>query len=161
MNAYLNRTNLILCVVAAICFGFAISCTAAEAAAVTGTVAAVGAAAKSLLDVAAPLMTPEQFAEFRQGVAGIDGTVEATKSVLGAVVEAFEVFRDGVNAKTAAIGTQLQTHSVDIAQRTTTGEVVGYSTGGGAAGTVLSRILSVVKHGVAGKAAAPTASTPA
>lgn len=148
-----DRTNIWLALAAVSLFLWAASCTAADAAAVAGTVAAVGAAATTMLDVVAPLMTPEQFAEFREGVAGIDGQVETTKSVLNAVVDAFQQFRDGVNAKTAAIGQTLQSQEVAIAERTTSGEVIGYSAGGGAAGTLGSRVLSMLKHGVEPKAA--------
>lgn len=157
-HALLDRTNLVLFAVCAALLTLA-SCTATEVASATGTIAALGAAAQAMADVVAPLMSPEDFAKFREGISEIDGGVQATKSVVGAIVDAFETFRDGVNTKNAAIGSTLQEQAAallvqanEIAAKPTTGDVVLYGTGGGAAGgTGLSRVLSMLKHGVAPK----------
>ena len=158
-HALTDRTTLVLL---AICFALLTlaGCTAAEVASAGATIAALGAAAQGLLDVAAPLMSPEDFATFREGVTTLDGGVQATKSVLGAIVDAFEGFRDGVNAKNATVATTLQEqataliqHAAEIEGKPSTGEVVLYGTGGGSAGgTAVSRILSMLKHGVPAKA---------
>ena len=146
-HALTDRTTLVLFALCAAFLALGASCTATEVAATAGTVAALGTAAASLLDVVAPLMTPEQFAEFRAGVEGIDGTVQATKSVLTVVVDAFETFKEAVDAKNQAVGAALQATQVELAGKAGTGEAVGYALGGGAGGTALSRVLSLVKHG--------------
>lgn len=154
-HALTDRITLALFAMGVLLLTMAASCTAADAAAASGAVAAVGASAAALLDVVAPLMSPEQFAEFRQGVEGIDGTVQATKSVLGSIVDAFGHFREAVDTKMQTVGTTLQQTQVDIASKATTQEVLGYTVGGASVSTGASRALSMLKHNVAPKPKLP------
>jgi len=156
-SRYLNRTNVVLLLVSMISFAFAVSCTAADAATVTGAAAALGAGAKMLAEVVAPLMSPEDYARFVEGVNDIDGTVQQTKAVLGSIVDAFGQFKEGVEARNEIVATTLQGQAVELAGKTTTAEAVGYSGGGGTLGAIASRILSMRKHGTPGRAAPPTA----
>lgn len=153
-QALRERTNVLLLILFAIFAAVACSCTAAEIASTTATIGAVSAAAAAMLDVAAPLMSPEDFAQFREGVNTLDGGVQATKSVLSAVVDAFETFRDGVNTKNAQVAQTITEHTQSIASnvqaldsKTGTGEVAAWSATGGTGGTVVSRIMSMLKHG--------------
>lgn len=157
MNPYLNRTNVILFVVACLCFTFAVSCTTAELGATAGIVGTLGASAKMLAEVVAPLMSPEQYAAFVESVNDIDGTVQQTKAVLGSIVDAFGQFKEGVEARNEIVATTLQGQAVELAGKTSTGEAIGYSGGGGAAGTLLSRVLSMLKHGTPARAVPPPA----
>lgn len=150
-HAILNRTNLVLYALCATFLLIAASCTATEVAAVT---AGLGAAAAGILDAAAPLMTPEQFAEMRAGVEGMDSTVQTTKATIGVIVDAFESFRDAVQAKHEAIATNINGQAVELAGKASNGAAMGYAAAGGTGGTAISRILSMLKHGVAGKQAA-------
>lgn len=145
-QALTDRTTLVCLALCALFLSLGAACTATEVAATAGTVAALSTAAASLLDVVAPLMTPEQFAEFRASVEGIDGSVQATKSVLTVVVDAFETFKNAVDAKNQAVGAALQATQIELAGKAGTAEAVGYALGGGAGGTALSRVLSTLKH---------------
>lgn len=156
LRSSVDRWSVLLLVVALLALLGAAACTAAQAATAASIATAVGAGAAAMLDIAKPLMTPEQFAEFRMGVEHIDGTVEATQAVLGSVVDAFATFRDAVNAKAVATVDALHATQVALASKADTGEVVGYSVGGGALGTAASRVLSVMKHGP-GKVPMPAA----
>ena len=153
MNRYLNRTNVILLTITAFCFVFA-SCTAAEIVAVT---TAVGAGAGIMLDAAAPFMSTEQFAEFRNGVEQIDGSVEATKSVLTVIGDAFASFRDAVQARELAQAATINEQAHTIAAMPARAEVAAWGIGGGSGGTALSRMLSMLKHGTPGTPAKPPA----
>jgi hypothetical protein len=146
MNRYLNRTNVILFLISAACFTLASCASPAEF--IAGA-AAVGAGATTLLEVLKPILPPEEFAKLHEGVGQMDGAIETTKTVLGAVVDAFAQFRDAVQAhdvtQTAVINDQAST----IAGMPGRSEVAAWGVGGGSGGTAISRILSWKKHGVA------------
>lgn len=146
LKAITDRTNLVLFALCALSILFATSCTATEVAAVT---AGLGVAAAGILDAAAPLMTPAQFAEMRQGIEGLDGGIQATKTTIGVIVNAFESFRDAVQAKHEIIVANAQGQAVELATKASTGAAMGYAAAGGTGGTALSRLFSMVKHGVA------------
>tara|TARA_R110000796_G_scaffold229663_4_gene347070 strand:+ start:5630 stop:6088 length:459 start_codon:yes stop_codon:yes gene_type:complete len=143
MNRYLNRTNVVLLLITAVCFTLA-SC-AGTAEFVAGA-AAISGGAIAILDAAAPFMTPEQFGDFRNGVEGIDSTVEATKSVLTVLGDAFANFRDAVQARDVAQTSVINDQAATIGNMPGRAEVAAWGVGGGSGGTALSRVLSAFKH---------------
>jgi hypothetical protein len=141
MNRYLNRTNIVLLLITAACFTLA-SCTATELA----TVTAAGAGFVAILDAAAPFMSAEQFSEFRQGVEHIDSGVEATKSVLHVLGDAFATFRDAVQVRDVAQTQVINDQASMVAALPGRAEVAAWGVGGGTGGTAFSRVLSAFKH---------------
>jgi hypothetical protein len=157
-NPIFCRANVALLLVTLACFALAACSSPAEFAA--GAVA-VGAGAAALLDTVAPLMSVEQFAQMREGVGEIDSTVQATKSVLAAVVDAFEAFRDRVAEQDAGRlqliqeqAAQVAKQAAALAERPERAEMALWSAGAGSGGTLASRLLSMRKHGIVSAAKA-------
>ena len=112
----------------------------------TAGAAAIGTGAAAIMNAVAPLLSPEQLVQLQEGVANINGTVEATQAAVGAVVDAFTTFKTAVEANQAAM-------AAEVAERATGAEVALWSSGAGTAGAAASRFMSMLKHGVPARAA--------
>lgn len=151
MKTILGPANLLLILVVAAGLTLA-ACTTDQ---MVATVVGLSAGAQAILDAAAPLMSPEDFARLRNGVDAIDGDIGAAKSVLDAMVTAFAQFRDRAHDIAEVQANAVQALQVKTEGLATHGEVVGYSTAAGAGGTAVSRILSALKHGAGAVKTAP------
>lgn len=155
--ALTDRYTALTAIATVVLFTLAACSSPAEFAA---TVAAVGTSATAILEAMAPIMSPEQFAAVREGIEGMDDSVQATKSVMGVLVNAFEQFRDAAEMKFQQQGAVIQSQATELAARPDRAEMVYTAGGTGGAATVASRVLSAFKHGKAPKVVQPPAPTP-
>ena len=128
---------------AALCFFLAGCATPAD----TGVaIAAVGASAAALVEVIAPLLSPEDLARMQLTASSIDGTVQATSNAVRTIVEA-------ITAMKGTVGMQFEHHAQTLAKATESIAAMPsreevYLVNAGSASTALgaSRALSAVKH---------------
>lgn len=137
------KTNLVLILIAVLCFTLAACATPAETtAAIATTIGAAGAFIHEL----APILSPEMQAKLTAAAGSIDGTVQATQSAIGVIADAIAQFKASVGAQAAQTADALQAAAVQVAALPGREEVYLVGTGSGAAGTVASRVLSHMKH---------------
>jgi len=137
------KINLVLLLMAALCFVLAACATGPQTGAV---VAAATASAVALIDALAPLLSPEDLARLQVTAAGIDGTVAATAKAVSTIADAITNLRSGTGGEIAKLAADLQSNAVMLADRPGREELYLVSGGAASAGTAASRILSHLKH---------------
>jgi len=145
---YVNPVNVSLFVAMVACFALASCATPAETVAVV--TAAIGAAG-AFVNELGPILTPEMQAKLTAAAGSIDGTVQATQQAVGVIADAIAAFKVAVGSQAEATSAALSQASHQIAELPGREELYLVGTGGGAGGTLASRLLSVRKHGTLGK----------
>jgi hypothetical protein len=143
------KTAWLLLFLSAVCFTLAGCATPAET---SVAIAAVGASAAALVEVIAPLLSPEDLARMQLTASNIDGTVQATSNAVRTIV-------DAITAMKGTVGEQFAHHAQTIAKATESIAAMPsreevYLVNGGSASAALgaSRALSAVKHRKRGNA---------
>lgn len=145
---YVNKANVVLFAVAAACFTLAGCATGAETtAAIVATIGAAGAFINEL----GPILSPEMQAKLTAAAGSIDGTVQATQQAVGVIADAIAAFKVAVSSQAGATSAALAQASHQIAELPGREELYLVGAGGGAGGTLASRLLSAMKHGAVGK----------
>ena len=137
------KTTLLLLCIATLAFTLT-ACTAAEIAATT---AGVTASAAAIVEAIKPLMSPEDAARLTLIAAQVDGTVQATATALGQVVNAITQIRTGSEAQFATMQTAAQALAVQVAQAPDMSDVALVS-GGSSLGTTAAggAVLNSVRN---------------
>lgn len=146
------RTTALLFLFAIIMFSMAACATPEQT---TAAIAAVGSTAAALIDALAPIIPPEKLAALQATAGHIDGTVQATATAVHTLAEAVSQINAKAGAQIAAVADSVAKATHEIASLPTRTEVYEIGAGTGAAGTAVSRLMSVKKHGFAGTAAKP------
>lgn len=107
----MNKTTFLLLSFGLLCLTLA-ACTATEIAATT---AAVTASAGAIVEAIKPLLSPEDAARLTMIASQVDGTVQATATALGQVVDAISQIRTNGETQFAAVNTAAQALAVQVA----------------------------------------------
>jgi len=142
-EAIFNRANLILLAVTVLCFTMASCATPAETAAVTTAI--IGAAGAFVHELQ-PLLSPEMQAKLATTATTIDGTVSATAQAVGIIADAIAQFKASVATQSATFADGIGAAKEQLAAMPSREEVYLVGSGSAAGGTVVSRVLSRIKH---------------
>ena len=138
------KTTCSLLAFALLCFVFA-ACSAPPAALASG-IAAVAASAMAIVEAVSPMLSPEALAKLQATAAGLDGTVEATRTAVATIADAIVAMKASVGAELAARAPQVSAPAVAIAALPSRTEVYASGTGATSAAVGASRLLSHFKH---------------
>lgn len=148
------RSTIFLVLISVLLLSLAACATPAQ----TGT--AVTAAATGFLAYAealSPFLPPETLAKLQMALANVDGSTQAISAALHTVAEGIAAMKSSSAAAFAEHGRQIAEQAASVASLPSRSEVYLAGTGTGTASVAVSRVLSMLKHGVARPAAAAKA----